>query len=76
MIYRFKVNGREVLPNYKQDMAIEYTKEQGEQFYRSRLSGSLKFMGKDFEYLAAQPFEQDMDLLVESSSDRGASWPT
>ena len=76
MIYRFKVNGREVLPNYKQDMALEYTKEQGEQFYRSRLSGSLKFMGKDFEHLAAQSFEQEMGLLVESSSDRGESWTT
>lgn len=74
MIYRFTVNEREMKPNYKQDISIEYSKEGGEQFYRAALSSPLKFMGKDFEFLDAHHFESEFRVLLEKSSDRGTTW--
>jgi len=72
-VYKFSVNGHVVNPLYKQDISKEYTMEPGQQFFRTTLSGNLRFLGVDFEWLSAQNIEIAFNLYVEISYDGGAS---
>ena len=64
MGYRFTVNGRRVLPNYKNSVALVWGLHGDEQFYRQTLSSPLKFMGGDFEYINNQPFETEFETKI------------
>ena len=68
MQYKFTItaNGvtRVVHPIYKNDISKEIAKESGQQFFRETLSGSLKFVGADFEWINSQPFETEFKLAI------------
>jgi len=72
--YRFSINGHSVSPGYKEDLAKDYALEPQQRFYRAELSGSLKFLKADFDWIMAQSFETEYIVLVEKSNDGGLTW--
>lgn len=72
--YRFSINGHYVNPVYKDDLSKDYALEPQQRFYRAELSGSLRFMREDFDWIMSQPFQTEYIVLVEKSSDGGITW--
>lgn len=72
--YRFSINGRLVSPIYKDDLSKDYALEPQQKFYRAELSGVLKFIKEDFDWIMAQSFQTEFIVLVEKSNDGGATW--
>ena len=72
--YRFSINGHAVDPIYKDDLSKDYALEPQQRFYRSELSGALKFLKADFDWIMAQSFETEYIVLVEKSNDGGLTW--
>ena len=72
--YRFSINGHAVNPIYKDDLSKDYALEPQQRFYRSELSGTLKFLKDDFDWVMAQSFETEYIVLVEKSNDGGLTW--
>ncbi len=72
--YRFSINGHPVSPIYKDDLAKEYSLEPQQRFYRAELSGTLKFMKDDFDWIMSQPFDTEYVVLLEKSNDGGLTW--
>lgn len=77
-IYKFQLsaNGqtREAKPVYKDDLAIDYALEQGEQFYRGKLSGKLTFQGDDYNFIRNKAFDTQFDIVISISYNNGATW--
>lgn len=73
-IYKFYINSREVMPNYKDDLTLDYELESGQRFYRSKLSGKLTFQTTDFDWLNLQPFDTEFIFTIQKSDDRGQTW--
>lgn len=69
-----EANKRPVNPTYKTDIAKEYELENNQKFYRTKLSGKVNFIGVDFTYIMAQPFDTEYKLLIERSDDWGQTW--
>lgn len=55
---------REVLNNYPADLALSYEKEDDELFFRTKLSGPVKFLGADYDYIMAQDIESSLSLFI------------
>ncbi len=72
--YRFSINGYYVSPIWPDDLEKEFEMESGERFFRQNLSGTLKFIKDDFDWLNAQDIETEFELLVEKSNDGGTTW--
>lgn len=72
--YRFSINGHYVNPSYKDDLSKDYALEPQQRFYRTALSGVLKFMRGDFDWIMSQPFETEYVVLLEKSNDGGLTW--
>lgn len=72
--YRFSINGHAVNPIYKDDLSKDYALEPQQRFYRADLSGALKFMKNDFDWIMNQPFETEFLVLIEKSNDGGLTW--
>lgn len=72
--YRFSINGHHVHPSYKDDLAKDYALEPQQRFYRADLSGALKFMKDDFDWIMSQPFDTEYVVLLEKSNDGGLTW--
>lgn len=60
-------------PVYGDDLAVEFSKENGEQFFRRGLNGKLTFCRADADFIAESPFDTRFVLLVEISYD-GQTW--
>lgn len=80
-IYRFLLSTgtetpHQVFPVYKDDLAIEYALESGEQFYRGKLSGKLTFQSVDYTYIRNKAFDTQFNLTIEISGDAGQTWAT
>lgn len=74
IIYRFSINDHYVYPVYKSDLTLDWELESLQQFFRKKLSGSLSFIGKDYDWLNEQDFETEFILLLEQSLDGGKTW--
>ena len=61
-------------PNYSTDLAVSYTKEQNEQFYRKGFSGSLIFQSDDFDSINNASFATKFGIVVYISYNAGSSW--
>ena len=72
--YRFSINGHPVNPIYKDDLSKDYALEPQQKFYRAELSGALKFMKDDFDWIMSQPFNTEYVVLLEKSNDGGLTW--
>lgn len=63
-----------VKPVYKDDLALEYTLETNQEFYRGKLSGKLTFQMDDCAFIQSKAFDTQFDLLIYISYDNGATW--
>lgn len=61
-------------PNYNTDLAVTYTKEQGEQFYRKGFSGALIFQQDDFDAINNASFATEFGIIVYISYNAGSTW--
>lgn len=79
-IYRFFIrlgeSGQQqaVNPVWKDDMALEYQKESGQQFYRAELSTSMDFIGADYTLITGAAFDTAFFLDIERSANEGGTW--
>lgn len=62
------------LPIYNNDFSIEWEREQGQMFYRRKLSGKLTFVGGDFDFIESKPFDFEFRVSIEISYDKGKLW--
>lgn len=63
-----------VNPIYKDDLAIEYQQEQGQMFFRGKLSGKVQFVGKEANYIINAPFYTEFYLYLLKSNNNGVSF--
>jgi hypothetical protein len=63
-----------VFPNFGNNVAKEYSKESGWEFFREKLNGEFTFTGPDYAYIAAQPFDHKFNFAVKISYDGGIVW--
>lgn len=77
-IYRFALNVSGSLeqahPIYKDDLAIDFDKESGQQFFRRKLVGNLRFERDDYQRIVNAPFDTQFQLYVYISYDAGQNW--
>lgn len=77
-IYKFEltVNGttQRAFPIYGDDLAKEFEKESGQQFFRAKLSGSLTFENADYSFITSQAFDAEFLLEMFISYDAGQTW--
>lgn len=77
-IYKFEltVNGttQRAFPIYGNDLAKEFEKESGQQFFRAKLSGSLTFENADYSFITSQAFDAEFLLEMFISYDAGQTW--
>ena len=77
-IYKFELSAgadtRQAFPIYKDDLAIDYTMETGEQFYRGKLSGKLTFQKDDYLFIFNKAFDTQFDIVIYISHNHGATW--
>lgn len=76
--YRFNitVNGvtHTAAPLWNNSLSKVFEKEAGEQFFRTKLSGELTFVGVDYTYIVRQPFDTRFVVRMLISRDGGVSW--
>ena len=78
-IYKFELKvgdaaAARCYPNHSTDLAITYTKEQGEQFYRKGFSGALIFQQDDFDAINNASFATKFGIVVYISYNAGSTW--
>lgn len=78
-IYKFMLsidgeNAMQAFPVYKDDLAIDYEQESGQQFFRGKFNGKITFAGNDFVRIMAAAFDAEFGLEVLISYDTGRSW--
>lgn len=78
-IYKFTLSTEDyptiqAYPLWKTDMAKEYSKESGQEFFRRKFSGKLTFLASDFDYIYPKPFDTQFDLQVDISYNNGVNW--
>ena len=77
-IYRFSlgVSGtlEQAYPIYKSDLAIDFEKQSGQQFFRRKLVGNLRFERNDYQRIVNAPFDTQFQLYIYISYDAGQSW--
>lgn len=64
MSYVFQINGKEVYPRWGKDLALEMERQSEEWYFRSKLKGRLKLVGKDFDYIEGEYFDTEFILTV------------
>lgn len=81
-IYRFNLTDKDssatraAQPVWKKDLALDYEREQGQQFFRTKMSGKLDFIGADAEWIIARGFSHEIGVEVQRSNDLGTNWST
>ena len=81
-IYRFTLSDRTTTgtwtahPVYKDDLALEYAREQGQQFFRTKMSGKLNFVGADALWIIGRGYSHEIGVLLERSNDMGGTYTT
>ena len=79
-IYRFTLTDRTsagtrlTQPVWKNDLALEYQREQGQQFFRTKMSGKLTFVGEDAEWIINRGYSHEIGVMMERSNDNGTTW--
>lgn len=54
---------RQAFPVYGDAVAVDYSKESGQEFFRPKFSGKLKFIGKDYADIVADPFSRKFIII-------------
>ena len=61
-------------PVYNNELAIEWEREQGQMFYRRKMSGKLTFIGDDFAFITSKAIDFEYRVSIEISYDDGKLW--
>lgn len=56
-------------PIYPDDIAIAVAKESGQVFFREKLETQLTFVGADYQWIMAQPFDDEVFCLIFIKND-------
>lgn len=74
--WQIEINGMsyDAYPVYGDNMALEYTMENSEKFFRGELSENMTFVGDDMERIMNTSFEQRFNLTLFISTDGGGTW--
>ena len=77
-IYKFELtaNGttQRAFPIYKNDLAKDFEKESGQEFFRAKLSGNLTFESNDYNFIVSQAFDTQFALEIFISYNAGQLW--
>ena len=77
-IYKFELTIGETnercYPIYKDDLAKNYEKESGQEFFRAKLSGKLTFESADYDRIVSAAFDTQFVLEIFISYNAGQSW--
>ena len=77
-IYKFELTAGETTqrayPIYKDDLAKNYEKESGQEFFRAKLSGKLTFQSDDYTFIVSKAFDTQFVLEIFISYNAGQSW--
>ena len=65
---------RSVIPVWKDDLALEYQREQGQMFFRRKLNGKLTFVGPDAEWILQRGYSHEIGVTMDRSDDNGVVW--
>lgn len=64
----------EVHPIYKDDLAIDYQQEQGQMFFRGKLSSKITFVGADADRIINAPFYTEFIVLISKRTEIQIGW--
>lgn len=70
------IETRQMRPIWSDKMAREYTKQSGEEFFRTSLNGELSFVGPDYDWLMSKDIATVFHLYISISYDFGETWGT
>ena len=77
-IYKFELTAgtttQRAFPIYKDDLAKDFEKESGQEFFRAKLSGKLTFQSDDYTFIVSQAFDTQFILEIFISYNAGQSW--
>lgn len=77
-IYKFELTigntTERCYPIYKDDLAKNYEKESGQEFFRAKLSGKLTFQSADYDRIVSAAFDTQFVLEIFISYNAGQSW--
>ena len=77
-IYKFQLSAgsvtQQAFPIYKDDLAKDFEKEPGQEFFRAKLSGNLTFQSNDYTFIVSQAFDTQFVLEIFISYNAGQSW--
>ena len=77
-IYKFQLSAgsvtQQAFPIYKDDLAKDFEKESGQEFFRAKLSGNLTFESNDYTFIVSQAFDTQFVLEIFISYNAGQSW--
>ena len=74
----FTINGRVAYPNYSQGISLVSARENDQRFNRTTLSEALVFVGQDYDWIVAQPFDTKFIVHMEAGNFTwdGVFWKT
>lgn len=77
-IYKFELTAgnttQRAFPIYKDDLAIDFEKESGQEFFRRKMSGELTFESEDYAFIVQKAFDTQFVLEMFISTNAGQSW--
>ena len=77
-IYKFELTAgnttQRAFPIYKDDLAKDFEKESGQEFFRAKLSGKLTFESDDYTFVVSKAFDTQFVLEIFISYNAGQSW--
>lgn len=65
---------RVALPIYGNDLSKDYVSEEGKFLFRAKLSGPLKFVHNDFDFINTLPIDGVAIVHIDISYDGGETW--
>lgn len=79
-IYKFQLSAgsatQRAFPIYKDDLAKDFEKESGQEFFRAKLSGNLTFESNDYMFIVLKAFDTQFVLEIFISYNAGQTWTT
>lgn len=77
-IYKFELTAgnttQRAFPVYKDDLAKDFEKESGQEFFRAKLTGKLTFESDDYTFIVSKAFDTQFVLEIFISYNAGQSW--
>ena len=77
-IYKFELTAgnttQRAFPIYKDDLAKDFEKESGQEFFRAKLSGKLTFESDDYTFIVSKSFDTQFVFEIFISYNAGQLW--